>query len=383
MANIRRVFFVINSLEGGGAERVFSTVLSHIHARTAKAGSFRIELVLLDTFPEKYAVPADIVVHRLDCGQNLAKSIARLVVLARRERPDLLFSFLTRSNAAAIISGAVSGAKVVISERVHTSAHFGAGPGAAVNRAVVRLLYPRAEQVIAVSQGVAHDLAHNYGVDPDRLPVIHNPFDIERIGQAALAEPTIPLPDRFWLAIGRLVPNKNFAMLLKAYAASGSERDLVLLGEGPERAALTALTKELGIEGRVHMPGHVDNPFAVMARSSAYVMSSNAEGFPNALVEAMIVGVPVLATDCASGPAEILQAGPEKSVMTLMRTPHGLVVPADDMEAMASGLRLLADEQTRRELAKAARARGQQFGLDSTVARYEAVILSALERPGT
>jgi N-acetylgalactosamine-N,N'-diacetylbacillosaminyl-diphospho-undecaprenol 4-alpha-N-acetylgalactosaminyltransferase len=384
MKNAKRAFFVINSLEGGGAERVFTTVLTHLKARAAVDGSLRIELVLLDTFAEKYPLPADLVVHRLDCAQSFVKSIQRLAALVRRERPDLIFSFLTRSNCAAVVSGLLTRAPAVISERVHTSAHFGKGAGAAVNRLIVRLLYPRAAKVIAVSGGVAADLTAHYGVAPAQVSVIHNPFDIERIVNLAAEPAEIVLPEPgFWLAIGRLVPNKNFTMLLKAYAASDSARHLVILGEGPERAALAALARALSVEDRVHMPGHVDNPFAVMARASGFLMSSNAEGFPNALVEAMIVGLPVLATDCASGPAEILEGGPERSVAALKRTVHGLLAPADDAAAMAAGIRQLGDEDVRRDLAASARSRGRQFGLSETVDRYQSIVHAALKDAGT
>lgn len=370
----RRAFFVINSLEGGGAERVFATLVDKLSARLA----MRIELVLLDRFPEKYAIPALLPRHQLDCAQSFAASISQLVSLVRRERPDLIFSFLTRSNCAAVIAGRVTGAPVVISERVHTTSHFGSGLGATVNKLVVRLLYPRARRIVAASHGVAQDLFDHYGARPDRMSVVYNPIQREQILARASEPAPIPIPAQTWLAVGRLAPNKNFPMLIEAFAQAEVPGDLVILGEGPEREALTRLAVERGLANRVHLVGHVDNPYACLRGAYAYLSASNAEGFPNALVEALVVGLPAAATDCDSGPAEVLRGYVAPKVIGTTQVEHGILVPTGDVPAMAGAIRALAEPKVYRHYREQATRRAQDFDLDQTIGQYAGILEAAL-----
>ncbi|WP_051949487.1 glycosyltransferase [Methylosinus sp. PW1] len=370
----KRAFFVINSLEGGGAERVFATLVGELSGRL----SARVELVLLDRFPEKYAVPTEVPRHRLDCRRSFGTSIAQLAGLVRREQPDLLFSFLTRSNCAAVIAGRLAGIPTVISERVHTTSHFGRVAGAAANKLAVRLLYPRASRIVAASHGVAQDLLLNYGASAGRLSVIYNPILREAILSRAHEPSPIPLPPVTWLAIGRLRPNKNFPMLIEAFARAGVAGDLVILGEGPEREMLVRLAAEQGVGDRVHLPGHVDNPYACLKRAYAYVSASNAEGFPNALVEAMVVGVPVAVTDCDSGPAEILRGATTSKVVAMTEAEHGVLVPTRDSSAMAEAMRVLADPARRAHYAERAASRAEDFDLSRTLDQYAALLDATL-----
>lgn len=372
-----KVFFVINSLEGGGAERVFTTLLTAF----ADDPDFGVELVLLDSVPMKYAPPPGLRIHQLDCRQSYRRSIADLVGLVRRERPALVFSFLNRANCAAVMAAMLSGCRAIISERVHTTSHFGAGRGAAVKRLFVRLLYPRADLVVAVSHGIADDLAERYAVPRSRIAVIYNPVRQDHIRTQGALAPASPVSDGpYWLGIGRLMPNKNFALLLRAFAEAKPVGDLVILGEGPERARLEALSRELGIADRVRLPGFVENPFALTSRAHAYLACSNAEGFPNALVEAMVLGTAVASTDCDSGPAEILRGHTAPKVTGMTEVEHGILTPTGDVDAMADAIRRLGDGSVRQRYADAARRRAADFDIDATLAAYRAVIVGALAR---
>jgi glycosyltransferase involved in cell wall biosynthesis len=152
----------------------------------------------------------------------------------------------------------------------------------------------------------------------------------------------------------------------------------VILGEGPERPALQALAGSLGIAGRVHLPGFAANPFAAMRGARAYLSASNAEGFPNALVEALVLGVPVAATDCDSGPGEILQGRSAAKVSAMTEAPHGILVPTEDERAMAAAIRLLTDDDARGRFAAAAARRALDFDRDSAIRRYGEVVDAAL-----
>ena len=132
--------------------------------------------------------------------------------------------------------------------------------------------------------------------------MIGNAIDGARLNSLAAEPVPRELPSDYFIGMGRLVPNKNFSMMLQAYAKVPKAPPLVILGEGPEEAALSAQANELGILERLHLLGFVDNPYPIIKSARALVSSSLAEGFPNALAEAMALGCPVIATDCRSGP---------------------------------------------------------------------------------
>lgn len=374
-----RVIFVINSLEGGGAERVLSTLLARFAADAPATLPFTFELALLDRKEIKYDVPQGVVVHQFDCGGALGASLRALHALIRRRRPDVVFSFLTRANFAAVVTKLRTGTPCIISERVNTTSHFaGTTLRARLSRGLVRLLYRRADRVVAVSQGVAQELSENYAVAADRLAVIHNPVDLDGLRAAARQPPAVALPDRFVVAVGRLTANKNHAMLLRAFAASGITADLVLLGEGECRSALEEDAAALGIAERVHFLGFVENPYAVIARAAAFVSASNAEGFPNATAEAMALGRPVLSTDCPSGPAELLDgAAPPGS--GVVAASYGVLVPVGDEAAMAEGLRRLAAGAFE-AYGDRGRARMETFRAELVAQRYAAIVDEVLRR---
>lgn len=365
-AQRKRAFFIINSLEGGGAERVFATLTEGLSNRL----SMDIELVLLDRLPEIYKVPGEIGRHQLDCRHGYVASVAQLVALVRRERPDLLFSFLTRSNCAAVVAGLLTGAPVALSERVHTSSHL--GQGAAVKKLLVRLLYPCADHIVAASQGVAEDLRERYGVPARKMSVIYNPIRRQSIMARSMEPLSIKPPQTMWLAIGRLTQNKNFPTLIEAFAQAGVPGDLVILGEGPERQSLLRLAGERNISDRVHLPGYVDNPYAYLRRAYAYVSASNAEGFPNALVEALVVGIPVAVTDCDSGPSEILRGALAPKITRVTEAEHGILVPTRDPAAMAEAMRKLADSALHAHYAERASRRAEDFDFSRTLDEYAA-----------
>lgn len=377
---VRKVLFVINSLEGGGAERVMCTLASAL-AEAEK--QWTISLATLDRCEDMYPLSPQVARIRLDSGGRLLSGILALLQSMRQDRPDVILSFLTRANCAAIASSRLLRIPCIVSERVHTTSHFSSSGLRSLGKLMVRHLYPHADRVIAVSQGVGDDLVRNYGVSADKVLTIHNPIDLDRIEQATRAEPSIVLPPDCIVAVGRLVSNKNFSMLMRSYAAANIGGALAILGEGPERSTLTALAADLKIADRVYMPGFAANPHAIVGRANFYVSSSNAEGFPNAMLEAMCVGRPVVATDCDSGPSEILQGRTEaRKVSTPTETAYGILVPTNDERAMSAGLRIMADPEARARFAAAARRRAQDFDVEHALARYKAVISSALTDPG-
>jgi len=368
----RRVLFIINSLAGGGAERVMCTLL---RASQGELRDSRISLLLLDRESSMYEVPSWIEVEQLDCRHSLFRSIWSVWRALRRLRPDLTVSFLTRANVANIIATSSLRIPAIVSERVNTSSHLARGLGAAIARFLVKATYRKARKVIAVSQGVADDLRTSFGVPSDNVTVIANPIDLDEIRTQAESGAPIPMEGSYAVTMGRLVPNKNFGMLIEAFARSGIAGNLLILGDGPERDSLTKKVESLGLSGRVVMPGFAANPFPTLRRADFFVSPSNAEGFPNSLLEAMSVGLPVISTNCPSGPAEVLADLPREHVQPgVSLAQHGILVSPDDPVAMAEALRAMTDPELRRMYGERAPKRAADFGVARARDAYWAII---------
>jgi N-acetylgalactosamine-N,N'-diacetylbacillosaminyl-diphospho-undecaprenol 4-alpha-N-acetylgalactosaminyltransferase len=373
----RRVCFLINSMEGGGAERAMANLISLLLPFLDPA---QVELVLLDDFPCEQTLPRGLQVTTLPGRGTTFRSLLDLSRhWARRgHRPDVCISFLARANILNIMLARRFGHKAIISERVNTSSHIAASRAEPVLARIIRTLYPRADQVVAVSTGVADDLVTRFGVQRQKIAVIGNPVDGGRLKAMAREEPGIPLPADYFVGIGRLVANKNFGLLLEAYARSESPSSLVILGQGPDLDALRDQARRLGIEDRVTFAGFVRNPYPIVARARALVSASRAEGFPNTLVEAISLACPVIATDCHSGPADVLGSDAARA-WPWPADAHGLLVPMEDADAMAAAIRALGDDAIRRRYAQKAAARAQDFGVNAATGAYLDILKGVFE----
>lgn len=192
-----------------------------------------------------------------------------------------------------------------------------------------RFLYRRAARVVGVSQGLADEAAELFNLPPDKVLSIPNPRR-SRDASMQIAREHEPWFDKpVILGVGRLAPQKDFAMLLRSFAELGPERDvhLVILGKGPERAALETQARDMGIADRVFFSGFVPNPEAYMRRARVFALSSRNEGFPGALIEALEAGTAIVSTDCPFGPREVLDEGR-----------WGQLVPVGDAHTLAMAI---------------------------------------------
>ena len=353
-----RILFVINSLAGGGAERV---LLSLLDLSADLRDRYDFSLALLDREPPGYAPPPWLTVHQLDARFGLARSVRQLYALARDIRPEATFAFLVRSNLASVVVAKLLGHKAIISERAHTSDHFGSGASDRLARLLVRAIYPRADRVVPVSAGIADDLQRHFGVDPARTVTISNPVRADAIRQAGAESPAWTSERPYAAVVSRLMPNKNVAVVLEGLARADTDLSLAIMGQGPERERLEAQARALGIADRVHFLGFQANPYAIMARAACYVSGSNAEGFPNGLVEALALGVTAVSTNCASGPSEILADRPRESIGELTVAPYGILVPPNDPDAMARGIEAALVPERRDALAAAGPERASHY----------------------
>ena len=333
----------VNRLGGGGAQRSAILLASNWPAEAGEC-----EIVAARGGPYAQAIPTSIPVMSLAPGwpspPAMLLFILRFFRHLRRSGSRVVVTHVFGLNhlVLALRSMGIISQPVVVVERIHLTSTVQAmfGPlGQRLFVAITRCLYRRAARIIAVSEGVAKDLEEVLRVPRGFISTIHNPIDTDHITAAIASDvpadlertfSTLPRP--ITITAGRLAPQKAHCDLLEAFAQlHESERgSLVIFGEGALRGDLERQAEALGVSERVWMPGFVDNPWWFIARAEVFALSSHWEGFGRVLAEAMACGVPVVSTDCPSGPREIL-AG----------VPSACLTPVGDTKAMSEAIRAL------------------------------------------
>ncbi|HEY9706701.1 MAG TPA: glycosyltransferase [Oculatellaceae cyanobacterium] len=324
----------LHTLFNGGIERVMVNLTRNFIER-----GLRVDLVLneLGYYVSQWEFPPEVRIVDLKAPKLLTR-VPNLRHYLRQEQPTALLSANHYANEAALLAKRLSGVstRVVVSDHTALSLEAEHSPRLGLRHwspYAVRFLYPWADGIITVSQGVAKDLAGLTGLPMERIQTIYNPLVTPDILEKA-KEPV----DHPWFApgelpviigVGRLEEQKDFPTLIRAFAQVRQVRParLMILGQGSQLSRLNALVGELGLENDVAMLGFVQNPYAYIARAAVFTLSSAWEGFGNVLVESMVLGTPVVSTDCQSGPAEILDNGK-----------YGELVPVGDSEAIAQAI---------------------------------------------
>jgi len=324
--------FFLPSLAGGGAERVVMNLASGFSQR-----GFPTDLVL-GTLEGQYLSQVPDTVRVIDLkATRVLRSLHPLAAYLRRERPLALLAALDHANLVAMAAARIAPGPTRTVISIHSTLPKNGHADSSIRGRAIPWLLGRfhrcADAIVAVSEGVADDFAATTGTPRDRIEVIYNPVILPTLMAAASERPAHP-----WfedtsrpvvLGVGRLTPQKNFRLLIDAFALVNHQHQarLVILGEGPDRGELEAHIRHHGLESCVALPGFLENPYACMARARVFVLSSDYEGLPTVLIESLAVGTPVVATDCESGPREILRGG------TL-----GELVPVGDAPALARAI---------------------------------------------
>jgi glycosyltransferase involved in cell wall biosynthesis len=372
---MKHIAIFLPSFGGGGAEKIGVTLANAL----ADAG-LRVDLVVA-TAVGPHASLVSKAVRVIDLrSPRVFSAILPLARYLRREAPVALLAMMTHANVAAVIAKSLARVKcrLVVSERSTIS--INARQAATVREKLIYRLaatvYPKADAIVAVSREAATDLAEFTGLDPTRVGSIYNPFDLGRIDELSREDPGHP-----WLspgqppviiAVGRLMPEKDFPTLLRAFAdlRRHLKARLLILGEGDLRRELEDQAKQLGLEPEeFQMPGFVSNPYSYLSRASLFVLSSRWEGLPGVLIEALACGVPVVSTECRSGPKEILEDGR-----------WGQLVPVGDARALGVAMqRALSGRSGFVD----GRSRAREFSLEKTVSMYLDVLVPASARDAT
>jgi glycosyltransferase involved in cell wall biosynthesis len=361
------VSIFLPALAGGGAERA----MLHLAQGFADRG-LKTDLVLAEAEGDYLnQVPAN--VRIVDLQSKFPVVLSKTMALQRhlqREQPTVLFSALDIASSSlwAKWSARVP-TRVVMCIQTYLSGQFQDHQPNTMGKLrpkLVKWLYPKSDGLVAASQGTAEDLAQIASLPLERIRVIYNPVvtpEMLEKSREPIEHPWfLPGEPPVILGVGRLVSQKDFFTLIKAFAEVRQQRParLMILGEGEQRSQLENLIRELNLESDVSLPGFVDNPYAYMANASVFALSSKFEGFGNVVAEAMATGTPIVSTDCPSGPAEILDNGT-----------YGKLVPIADPSALANAILETLNNPVSQDVL---RRRSLEFSTDRVVDQYMDVL---------
>ena len=362
-----KLTLVISSLSCGGAERVLVLLTQGFIVR-----GYQVSVVTLSSKDtDFYSLPngaSRIALGVMGVSKNPLHALGnnwyrlyRLRQAIKSTEPEIVISFLTATNILTILSLFKTNYPVIAT--VHNDPRI-RNYGKWWNK-LRRLIYPHAAKIVSVSQGVQEYF--------DWLPsakklVIYNPFIAYEDNKNYLTVPQGVDPEKLWItSMGRLTYQKGFDLLLTAFAKIAAHYpnwQLIILGEGQLRQQLENQKESLGLSNQVIFPGRISPPFPFLKSSQFFVMASRFEGFPMAHGEALTCGIPVIATDCPSGPREIIQDGI-----------NGILVPTENVSALATAMeKLMSNPTERQHLANHASEILARFGLEKIITVWEALI---------
>ena len=336
----KHIVLFISALRKGGAERVMVNLADYLHRN-----GVRVTLVTQYICEEEYALPAGIprilseITPQEETGSRIGDFLARYRKLRRifmELAPDCILSFIGKNNLMTLLCTRFTGIPAVVSVRGEPKSEY----YNTVMRFLAKTLFACAAGVI-VQTGAARDFFPP--VIRKKAVILKNPLN-----PAFVRERRTGRPDGRIVSVGRVDANKNHALILRAFARIAPEfpdASLVIYGDGEKRRELIGKAQELGLSNRVQFPGAVSDVAEKIRTASAFVLSSGHEGMPNALIEAMCLGIPSISTDCpCGGPRELIEDGV-----------NGYLIPVGDEEALADRLRrIFSDEEGAERMGKQA-----------------------------
>jgi glycosyltransferase involved in cell wall biosynthesis len=361
----KKLLFAIPSLVEGGTEKVLTNILGHLDKK-----NYRISLVLFEKKgPYLSQIPEHVKIYDLkkEGRYSFLKLILRLSRLFRKLNPNTVVSFMAYTYIIVLFAKVISGCKFkfITSVRTYLSYATQHSKFSTIRYFFYKSFFNSADFIIVPSKGIKKDLVKNFNVVKKKIKVIYNPIDLNKIMELKQEElEDTRIKERsFLLSIGRLTKAKGYPYLFRAFSRIHNEikEKLLILGTGEDEEALKSLAIELGIHDGVYFLGFQNNPYKFINMASIFILPSIWEGFPNVILEAMACGVPVISTDCPSGPNEIITNGK-----------NGMLVPPADEEKLADAiLTLLRNENIRKKFSEEGIRRVEEFRIEKIIPQYE------------
>lgn len=358
--------FFIPDLTVGGAEQVTVNIINGLSER-----GYNIELLVSKRKGNLQSRIGDgvSVVELSPSNTSVFGVAAHVVSLARylrRKQPAALFSHLAHVSVVCLAVHRITGTDTAVIPTHHKSYRITTNRSLKdrIVQGLVPYLYPSAIRIIAVSEGVADDIAEHTSLDRWDISVLHNPVHVDEVRERSrqsiehewLDDESIGVV----LFVGRIEDQKNLKAWLRAFKRiheRNPDTRAIIVGKGSRHKSVSEFAERLGIDHIVSMPGYVENPYAYMRKASVFMLSSRFEGLPTVLIESLACGCPVVATDCPSGPREILADGK-----------YGTLAPVGDIDGLVDGvIETLADPISEDLLEK----RADDFAPDSVLDDYE------------
>ncbi|PLY10466.1 MAG: glycosyltransferase [Arcobacter sp.] len=381
---MKKVTFFINSLAGGGAERILCTIINDLHT------NFDITLVLMEKVIE-YKIPDDIKIIYLSDKKHSLTGISKFINLllfaykfakvSNEIHSDITFSLTTRPNLINILSKLFfKKSKSIIYEVATPSVQYQENCFSSfIVKKMIMHIYPKSDLVLANSYGVANDLSVNF---LNQLPVqtIYSPIDIDYIVQSSQEEISFLQKNENlkFITVGRLDEGKNHEMMIKAFSQIKNKKStLYILGEGVLKSKLKDLVSLLNLQNRVVFLGFDYNPFKYLKQCDIFLFSSNYEGFPTVLIEALSCELPIVSSDCNSGPREILTEKKECIQISnkIDIAEYGILTPINNISLFQKAIDTLISDKTLYDKYKtAALKRARQFSKEQSIQRLNKIL---------
>ncbi|RCJ24477.1 group 1 glycosyl transferase [Nostoc sp. ATCC 43529] len=364
-----KITLIINSLTYGGAERIMSIMANYWSAK-----GWKITLLTFDD-NEIPDFPLDSDINYIPLGiaeksrnaiigiWNNSKRIRILRYAIINSNPDVVISFMSKVNITTLLATRWLNIPVIVSERSNPEKSYLGWNWQQLRK----FTYLFADKIVFQTQRARDYFPVNL---QNKSCIIPNMVVLPPIKKQSSDKFSTK---RSLIAMGRFVPEKGFDLLLQAFAKlkdNYPEWTLTILGDGKLRPELESLRNELGLSDRVYFPGMVNDTYTFLQQADIFIMSSRFEGFPNAICEAMACGLPVISTDCPSGPREIIRDGID-----------GILVPNEDVSALAAAIeRLISNEQERNSLAAHAPEITERFSVKKIMEMWEDVLVQVIEK---
>jgi glycosyltransferase involved in cell wall biosynthesis len=353
----RKISIFLPNLDGGGAEKAMAILANSFLER-----GYNVDLIMANARgPFLEILRKGVVCVDLQ-SPSVFRSLFKLAKYFRKSSPDVVLTALNYANVTAILARLISGKnfRLVINEQnnnFNRKKTINAGIKVLGLRVLVKVLYPFADVIVSVSKELSEEIKKDNFLNKPKVTVLYNPI----IFSESKTYTEIKISEPYVISIGRLESQKNYSLLIRAFdlLQHKTQINLLILGEGSQRQFLEKLIQELRLDDKVFIPGFVLNPHEYLKKSKMLVLSSNYEGLPTVLIEALFMGIPVVSTNCKTGPNEILEGGK-----------WGRLVEPGDVEGLCQAMLDTLNDQNPPDVKK----RAQDFSLEKTVDAYLKVL---------